>query len=71
MKSKRIYHRIYRVESLGHVFEIDGQNREYDTKEWELYALVDNGYGTQDREWIETYPTKKAALADIPNILNK
>jgi len=61
LTSTKLYHRIYKVEHNGRTFEIDGQNHEYGSKEWELFEVVGG-----ENVWIETYPTKKDALADIP-----
>jgi len=66
MKTKRIAHRVYGVTYNGKTYEIDGQNHEYDSKEWELYEV-----NTIDNIWIETYPTKREALQDIPTLLQE
>ena len=65
MKSKRIYHRIYEVKLNDRTFHIDGQNHEYDSKEWQLFEVVPTYYG-EENVWVETYCTKKAAMDDIP-----
>lgn len=63
IKSKRIAHRIYEAWHNGVRFEIDGQNHEFDSKEWELFV-----YDGDSALWVETYPTKREALADIERI---
>ena len=66
MKTKRIAWRIYELTLKGRTFQIDGQNHEGQSNEWELFEAVDSQYGSlPDMVWIETYLTKKEALEDI------
>ena len=63
MKTKRVAHRIYQTTYNGRTYEIDGQNREDSSKEWDLYDTT----GVSPI-WIDTYTTKREALADIPTL---
>lgn len=65
ISSKRIGPRLYQVRYNGKSFEIDGQIHEHDTGEWQLFNITDGP--ASDLNWIETYPTKKAAMAEILN----
>jgi hypothetical protein len=57
--TKRIAHRIYEFTHNGHTFQVDGQNHEFDSKEWQLMIFQDGNY-----EWVDTYPTKRDAIDD-------
>lgn len=63
MKSKRINHRIYQVAVNGSLYEVDGQNHEGASNEWELFQV--NGY---DREWCFTFDTKREAIEYLTTI---
>ena len=57
MKSKRVAHRIYEVKCNTSLYEVDGQNHEGTSNEWQLFEV--NGY---DREWCFTFATKRDAM---------
>ncbi len=57
MKSKRIAHRIYEVTCNTSLYELDGQNHEGTSNEWQLFHV--NGY---EREWCFTFATKREAM---------
>jgi len=63
MKSKRITHRIYRVAVNGSLYEIDGQNHEGASNEWELLQI--NGH---ERDWCFTFDTKREAIEYLTTI---
>ena len=63
MKTKRIAHRIYEITAFGFTFQIDGQNHEGESNEWELFIIEGN-----ENTWCDTYPTKKDALNDIERV---
>ncbi len=63
-KSKRIAPSIYSITVKGRTFEIDGY-----TGEWKLFEITKGSYGALDRNWWETYPTKRKALADLERIM--
>ena len=66
LTSKRTSHRIYETTYKGKTYAIDGQNHEFDSKEWQLFLT---GADAQfEYEWIDTYPTKKDALEAIPTL---
>ena len=59
--AKRIAPSIYQIIKNGATYEIDGQNGiNYGGNEWQVFFIIDGEY-----IWIETYPTKKVAIADI------
>jgi len=60
LKSRHIAHRLYEVTINGRTFTIDGQNHEFNSREWQLFEEFDHGM-----EWCETYPTKRDALIDL------
>ena len=49
----------------GRTFHIDGQNHAFDSGEWEIFEEVINFFGQKENIWIDTVPTKKAALIDL------
>lgn len=55
--TKRIGHKVYAMTHKGISYEIDGQNHEFDSKEWQLFVHTTNGL-----EWYETLPTKRDAI---------
>jgi len=58
-QTKRIGHKLYQFEVEGQTFQVDGQNHEFDSREWQLFILQDGEF-----EWVQTYPTKRDAVAD-------
>ena len=60
IKTKRVAHRIYEFQIGGNTYQVDGQNHEFNSREWQLFVL-DNG----EFEWHATYPTKREAIEDI------
>ena len=65
MKSKRSAHRIYLVSFDDSQYEVDGQNHEGTSNEWQLFHV--NGY---EREWCFTFDTKREAM-DYLGTLNQ
>jgi len=63
LTTKRIAHRVYATTHKGINYEIDGQNHEFDSKEWQVFAHTPNGL-----EWCDTLPTKSIALSYINDI---
>lgn len=63
MKSKRIAHRIYEVTCNASLYEVDGQNHEGTSNEWQLFEV--NGY---EREWCFTFDTKKDAMVYLTTL---
>jgi hypothetical protein len=61
---KRVDHRVYQVSTNNRVFFVDGQNHEFDSKEWQLFEEDSSG----DMVWIETYSTKRDAISGIVRI---
>jgi hypothetical protein len=57
MNTKRIGHRIYALTFEGVVWNIDGQNHEGGSNEWQVFEITDLG-----SEWWETFDTKREAL---------
>ena len=57
MKSTKKYYRVYEVKVAGLTFEIDGQNHEGESNEWELFETSGD-----KSEWWDTFPTKRDAL---------
>lgn len=57
MKSKRIAHRIYQVFVSGVEYQVDGQNHEGSSNEWELFEVDGNNF-----EWCFTVDTKREAM---------
>jgi len=80
IKSTRAKHegkplwRIWEVNVNGRKFEIDGQNRFEDTKEWEVLEVTETeGWSKktiEEREWIDTVSTKREALELIDRIIS-
>ncbi len=63
MNSKRIAHKIYQVSFDDSLYEVDGQNHEGTSNEWELFQV--NGY---EREWCFTFDTKKEAISYLTTL---
>ena len=61
--AKRIAPSIYEVQDqFGRTFEVDGQNGiDNGRNEWQVFEISPEG----DRNWWETYPTKRDAIEDI------
>ena len=62
LKSIRLAPRLYRVEYQGLILDIAGVTEEGETF-WDLF-VNSNDYFT----WVDTYATKREALADIVRI---
>lgn len=56
-------------------FEIDGQNHESTSREWEVFELVQqenwDGTTTTERVWWDTLPTKRVALLRIQEFIER
>lgn len=61
MRTKRIAHRIYALTVGGVTYNIDGQNHEGSSNEWELYEANNSG----GLDWWETFDTKQDAITWI------
>jgi len=64
LTSKRIEYRVYEVKVNGKTFEIDGQNYEGDTNEWELFEVEYNvsKYQSEKRTQCDVFDTKRDAM---------
>ena len=69
LTTKKVAWRIYEIVLNGRTFQIDGQNHYGQSNEWELFELVDSAFVSGELVWLDTYPTKKIALNDLPSIL--
>ena len=66
LTSKRIGYKLYEVELDGVRYEVDGQNHEFDSREWQIFEEDKDG----SMEWVSTEPTKKVALLELARIHN-
>lgn len=69
--------RIWEVKVDGRTFEIDGQNHEHDSREWQVFELVEtpgipglSGPGIE-REWCDTVATKRDGLALVQELIER
>ena len=60
------YWRIWSVTVNGRTFEIDGQNHEFTSREWQLFEVIDG-----DNVWLFTFDTKRDAVEEIERIIEK
>lgn len=61
-KTKKTAYKVYEMIHKGVTYEIDGQNHELDSKEWQVFEVTSNG-----RDWWETLPTKRDAIEYVLN----
>ena len=60
------YWRIWSVTVNGRTFEIDGQNHEFTSREWQLFEVIND-----EHIWCSTLPTKRNAIEVIEEIISK
>lgn len=68
MSTKKVAYKIYEITVNERTFHIDGQNHEFDSREWQVFELINSTCeysDLPDMEWIETYRTKSDAIKDI------
>ena len=58
--------RIWEVKVAGRTFEVDGQNFEDTTREWQVFETT-SGFN----EWVDTVPTKREGLELIEELIGK